>query len=84
MGNDDLVEWGVVPDVYADGLATAEPLTGDNIRATYFVYQRATPSAALVRVVCARIIRPRSSLIGHGTITNMLKEWPTVPKRLLG
>ena len=80
--DNDLVEWGIVPDIYADGLASVEPLSGDNVRAVYFVYQRAE-CGALIRVVCARIIRPRTSLI-TGEIQSLLRAWPEVPKRMLG
>lgn len=70
----NLVEVLPVPDVYADGIAMVEPLSGDNCRITYFSYQRIPGSNSVTRVVCARIIRPRSSLV-TGQIATMLEKW---------
>lgn len=74
----NLVEMMPVHDIYADGLANVEPLTGDNFRATYFSYQRLPGARLLTRVVCAKIIRPRSSLVS-GQMTAMLEAWMKGP-----
>lgn len=74
---DELIEMFAVPDIYADGIGSVEPLSGENFRVTYFAYQRAAGSALLTRVVCARIIRPKSSVV-PGAISRMLRELATV------
>lgn len=71
----DLMENVPLRDVYADGIAMVEPLSGDNCRITYFTYQRIPGATGLTRVVCARLIRPRSTLV-TGQITAMLEQWP--------
>lgn len=70
----NLVEILPVNDIYADGIAMVEPLSGDNVCVTYFRYMRIPGSNAVTRVVCARIIRPRSSLV-TGQIATMLEKW---------
>lgn len=70
----DLLETDTVCDVYADGIAMVEPLSGDNCRVTYFTYRR-MPGGGITRAVCCKIIRPRSTLV-TGQITAMLEQWP--------
>lgn len=70
----DLMETVPLLDIYADGIAMVEPLSGDNCRITYFTYQR-NPGGGTTRVVCAKIIRHRSTLI-VGQVAAMLEKWP--------
>lgn len=69
---EELVETVAVQDVYADGIATVELVSDVNVRITYFsnMHVEGRPP---VRVVCARIIRPRASLV-VGQVTAMLDE----------
>lgn len=70
----DLLEADTVRDVYADGIAMVEPLSGDNCRVTYFTYQRG-PGGTTTRVVCAKLVRHRSTLVA-GQISTLLEKWP--------
>lgn len=74
----DLIEVIPVMDVYVDGVGMAETLTGGNCRVTYFVYQHVLGHQGFQRVIAARIVRPRQSLI-VGAVSSMLEAWPEKP-----
>ncbi len=68
-----LVDTGLVPDVYADCLADVEPVGGMNFRTIYCVYVR-SPSGLLEKMVVAKVVRPVDSIIGG--ISSMLASKP--------
>lgn len=70
----DLLENVPLLDIYADGIASVEPLVGDCWRITYFTYQRMPGSANVTRVVCCKLIRHRASMV-EGQITAMMEKW---------
>lgn len=69
---DDLMEIAPVTEFYTDGIAMVEQLGGDNVCITYFRYMRVPGTGAMTRVVCGRVIRPRSSLV-TGQVLTMLE-----------
>lgn len=69
----DLMETSPVPEIYADGIAMVEPLSGENICITYFRFMRVPGSRGQTRVVSGRVIRPKSSLV-TGQIQTMLGD----------
>lgn len=72
MADEDLVEPIAVTDVYADGVASVELISEVNVRITYFAHMHVEGGPS-VRVVCARIVRPRSS-VGAGQVKSMLAK----------
>jgi hypothetical protein len=66
-----LVELMPISDIYADGIAEVESL-GDNFRTIYYTYTRPYDcDEAIERVVVAKIVRPKKSIIRVGD----LQEW---------
>lgn len=67
-----LVEGMPVSDVYADGIGAIEDL-GDCFRTIYFTYSRPLEGGAIERVVVAKLVRPKKSILrGDG---GAVAEW---------
>lgn len=69
---DELVETSPIADIYADGIASVEVVSDVNVRITYFAHLQ-VPGEGSVRIVCARLVRPLSSIVS-GQVTSMLHE----------
>lgn len=72
MPDEELVEPIAVQDVYADGIASVEIVSDVNVRITYFAHMQVEGHPS-VRVICARIVRPRSSIV-PGQVTSMIED----------
>lgn len=68
----DLMEAFTVPEIYADGIAMVEKLSGENICITCYRFMRLPGSKAVTRTVTGRIIGPKSSL-ATGQVLAMLE-----------
>lgn len=63
-----------VRDIYSDGIATVHLLGNENFRAVHFAWERDILTSLYVRVVVARIVQPRSSLLPGDPIAKQLAK----------
>lgn len=68
-----LVETSIVTDIYADGIGDIENL-GDCFRTIYFTFSRPLEGGAVERVVVAKLVRPKKSILrgSQGAISQWL------------
>lgn len=67
-----LVEMMPISDIYADGIGEIENL-GDCFRAIYFTFSRPPDGGAIERVMVAKLVRPKKSILrGDG---GAIAEW---------
>lgn len=67
-----MVETMSVADIYADGIGEIENL-GDCFRMIFFTYSRPLEGGAIERVVVAKLVRPKKSILrGDG---GAVAEW---------
>jgi len=73
MREESFVDPYSIMDIYVDGIASVEPLSGGIFRVTYFTYARAPGSATVERLIVAKIVRPMSALLSpQGTMAKMI------------
>lgn len=81
----ELLEPVSILDIYADGVSHVENL-GGCFRTVYFTWSRPLGEPAC-RIVCARIVRPNTSLLNQtGAMAKMLASQPPLgmlPMRML-
>lgn len=71
---DDLIDTGLVPDIYVDDVGAVENL-GDCFRTVYFTWARAPGGAIFCKIVVAKLIRPKRAL-HFGKLQAMLTGQP--------
>lgn len=57
-----LVEAMTIPDIYSDGIGAIENL-GDCFRTIFFTFSRPFDGGAVERIVVARLVRPKKSIL---------------------
>lgn len=69
-----IIDTGMVPDTYSDGIAYVENL-GTCCRVFFYTYAAPAYGAPLERVIVAKIVRPIASL-QKGVVSQFLKAAP--------
>lgn len=68
-----LIELVHCPDIFAEGVASVERVTGDCVRVTMYAHGR-DDAGNRVRVVVAKLIRPIASLMNRDSVMALVKR----------